>query len=142
MCHIVCSMLMCGTSASHWIPGDVLKYHPPISYRDTHIYSQKLKSISGICIWRKCGRSNQILALLVTENSIVNLLPKAINYHIAFYKNKPYSVYFQGTSEKGCGKGTKDNDNYKKAMQNFINPSSYLLGMTFIFFLLQTQHCC
>lgn len=69
------------------------------------------------------------MALLVTENSIVNLLPKAISYHIAFYKNKPYSVYFQGTSEKGCGKGTKDNDNYKKAMQNFINPSSYLLGM-------------
>lgn len=67
------------------------------------------------------------MALLVTENSIVNLLPKAINYHITLYKNKPYSVYFQGTSEKGCGKDSKDNDNYKKAMQKFINPSSYLL---------------
>lgn len=44
MYHIICSMLMCDTSDSHWIPGEVLKHHPPI------IYSQKLKSISGICI--------------------------------------------------------------------------------------------
>lgn len=44
MYHIICSMLMCDTSDSHWILGEVLKHHPPI------IYSQKLKSISGICI--------------------------------------------------------------------------------------------